>query len=69
MDTKVVQLQQPRVVPGPQAARAAERRDAALDLDAGAREGGEVTGTADEAGGFVNGSFARFDGSHIPCYD
>ena len=49
---EVVQLEHARVVGIPQAAWAAERRDAALHRDARAGEGGEVSEGADEDGGF-----------------
>ena len=68
---EVVDLQHPGVVVAPQAALAAERRDAALHADARTSEGGEVTGSADDASGFADlllwlrGSVASFHGCEI----
>ena len=68
---EVVDLQHPGVVVAPQAALAAERRDAALHADARTSEGGEVTGSADDASGFADlllwlrGSVASFHGCRI----
>ena len=71
MGAEVVDLQHPGVVVAPQAALAAERRDAALHADARTSEGGEVTGSADDASGFADlllwlrGSVASFHGCRI----
>ena len=52
---EVVQLQHPGVILAPQAAGPAEGRDAAFNLDAHAREGGEVAGGADKSSGVADG--------------
>ena len=48
---EIPDLEQPGVVLRPQAALAAEGRDAAFHRDARAREGGQVAGAADKCGG------------------